>query len=158
MLIPISAPKPNRNPSAKRVDAFHKTLEESTSSRNLSAREASSVMILSVCPEPCVLINFIASDNLGTTITESLRSVYSVSQSTSTAGFISEMILRVRSQPTSSTFFKQNCLTKGGSISRAISSCTRRVSMALHAAGYCSFESRAIEIALSGSAFESIYP
>jgi hypothetical protein len=30
VLIPISAPKPNRNPSAKRVDAFHKTLEEST--------------------------------------------------------------------------------------------------------------------------------
>ena len=53
VLMPTSAPRPKRKPSAKRVDALEKTQAESTELLN-SAREASlSERMASVWPLPC---------------------------------------------------------------------------------------------------------
>lgn len=57
VLMPTSAPRPKRYPSAKRVLALWKTHALSTALRKCSATAASSVTTASVCALECVLIN-----------------------------------------------------------------------------------------------------
>src|SRR5690554_2317827 len=59
--MPISAPRPYSKPSAKRVEALTITELESTSVRKRRAVVKFSVMMLSVCCEPCRLIWAMAS-------------------------------------------------------------------------------------------------
>src|SRR5439155_6567998 len=97
--MPISAPKPNSPPSAKRVEALTMTHAESTSREKRSAADGSSVTIASVWLVPWTLIRSIASSKLPTTPTARMRSRYSASQSSSAAGTIEERIARALSSP-----------------------------------------------------------
>jgi hypothetical protein len=56
VLIPISAPNPYLNPSANLVETLMNTPAEFTEAKNCSALIESSVIIVSVCPEPYVLM------------------------------------------------------------------------------------------------------
>ena len=53
VLIPTSAPRPKRKPSAKRVEALEKTQAESTELTNSAMWESSSERMASVWPLPC---------------------------------------------------------------------------------------------------------
>ena len=53
VLIPTSAPRPKRKPSAKRVDALEKTQAESTEFTNSAIEAASEERMASVWPLPC---------------------------------------------------------------------------------------------------------
>jgi hypothetical protein len=54
VLIPTSAPRPKRYPSAKREDAFQNTHAESTLCKKRCAFSSFCVMMTSVCALPCV--------------------------------------------------------------------------------------------------------
>ena len=105
VLIPISAPNPNSNPSVNLVDALTYTAAASISSWNFSAFVESFVMMDSECPVFYLLICAIASSIEETVFTEMIASRYSVPQSSSVAGTISGTISRIRSSPRTSTPF-----------------------------------------------------
>ena len=143
--IPTSAPRPMRNPSAKRVEALIITSAESTRRTNSPARASSSVTIQSVWCEPWALMKSIASSSPPTALTDTVRSPYSESQSSSVAGAApSPPSTPMHSASAlTSTPFSLNISAILGRNPRRTDLSTKRFSMALQAAGYWILESSA---------------
>lgn len=138
------------------MDAFTNTSAESTMAANLAAWSLLLVTIASVWCEPWVLMKRIASSSESTMRIETMRSSYSVSQSSSVAGF-ARISARVRPSPRISTPFIPNLRAISGRNPSATSLWTRRFSMALQTAGYWVFESSTTFHAVSMSASLSTY-
>lgn len=132
------------------------TSAESTMATNLAACPMSFVTMASVWWEPWALMKDIASSRESTMRTATMRSSYSVSQSSGDA-CSALMRARVRPSPLISTPLSLNLRAISGRNPSAIDESTRRFSMALHTAGYCVFESRTMFHAVSISASLSTY-
>src|SRR3989338_2345018 len=157
VLIPTSAPFPYLNPSANLVEAFHITDAESTRFMNLFALALFSVIIASVCFDPCLLMWLIASSKSSTILTDKIKSLYSISQFFSVAWLILGTTFLVSSSPLISTPAVLNFLIIKGRNFLAIPLCTNKVSTALHTAGYWHFASKLMLIAFFKSASLSTY-
>ena len=96
-----------------------------------------------------------ASSRSRTTLTERMRSPYSVDQSSSRASLSEVQMARAFSQPRSSTPAASIARTRRGRNSSAMLSCTSSVSIALQTDGRETFAFRAIFSAMARSALSS---
>lgn len=138
--MPISAPRPNSPPSAKRVEQLTRRLAESRSETKRWAEVSEEVTMASVWREPYRRMCAQASSSESTTLTARMRSRYSALQSDSAAGSAPGMSGSERGSQRISTRASASARARRGSMRRAWFWWTRRVSAALQTAGRWAFE------------------